>query len=136
MEFQKITSEISRIIVEYNKALNPMPDYIMELYRRLTGYLWYYSEYVSDAKGDYNQKYFIRKIETIREKSRLVKENLAVNRADIEAMLATEDQFMEEIEAESLSYRADLLLRQGNKVAECMRTHISLLKKEREQTDQ
>ena len=136
MDFQKVSSEISKIIVEYEKAKNPFPDYLMELYRRLTGFLWYYSEFVADTKGDYNRKYFIRKIETIREKDRLVKGNLAVNRAEIEALLSTEEQFLAEIEAESLAYRVDLLLKQGNRVADCMRSEISLIKKEREQTEQ
>jgi len=135
MDFTKVTQEISKIVTEYGKAKNPMPDYLMELYRRLTGYLWFYSEYVADVKGEYNQKYFRRKIETIREKDNLVKRGLAVNKAEIESMLSTEEQFNLEMEAESLSYRADLLLKQGNRVSDCLRTHISFLKKEREQTD-
>ncbi len=49
-------------------------------------------------------------------------------------MLAKEDEFYQEIEAETLAYKADLMLRQGNRVAEAMRTEISYRKQEREQS--
>ena len=64
----------------------------------------------------------------------LVKSKLAVNKAEIEAILTHETDFMMEVEAESVVYRADLLLKQGNRVAECMRTEISFLKQEKQQS--
>jgi len=134
-DFEKIINRITEIVQWYGKNNNPTPDTLMDAYKKITGYLWYFAEHVASTKGEYNQAYFMRKIETIREKDRLVKMKMAVNKADIEAMLSTEDQFMIEIEAETIAYKADLLLKQGNKVADCMRTHISLLKTEKDQTE-
>jgi hypothetical protein len=135
MNFDKILAEINQIVTWYGKHKNPNPGDLMDQYRKLTGYLWYYAVYVAETKTEYNQKYFIRKIETVREKDRLVKSKLAVNKAEIEAMLSTETQFLLEMEAESLAYKADLLLKQGNRVCDAIRTHISLLKKEAEQNE-
>lgn len=135
MDYNKVMDEIGKIVNDYCKAKNPTPVQIMEWYRRLSGYLWHYATFVADVKAEYNSKYFIRKIETVKEKDRLVKANLAVNKAEIEAMLSTETQFFIEMEAESLAYKTDLLLRQGNKVCEAMKSHISLLKKEMEQSN-
>jgi len=134
MNFEKVLDEINKVVIWYGKTKNPNPSDLMEQYKKLSGYLWFYASYVADVKGEYNQKYFIRKIETVKEKDRLVKKDMAVNRAEIEALLATEDQYFVEMEAESLAYKADLLLKQGNRVADCIRTNISLLKKEAEQS--
>jgi hypothetical protein len=107
---------------------------IIEAYKKLTGYLWFFASIVADAKDEYNTKYYIRKIETARTKMNLLKTGLAVAKSETEAMLDNEDHYLIEMAAEGVVYRADLMLKQGNRVAECMRTEISFLKQERQQS--
>ena len=133
MKTEAIIREIDGIVKWYARS-KPSGAYIIEAYKKLTGYLWFFAEIVTEAKNEYNNKYYIRKIETARTKMNLVKSKLAVNKAEIEAILTHETDFMMEVEAESVVYRADLLLKQGNRVAECMRTEISFLKQEKQQS--
>jgi|SaaInlV_200m_DNA_2_1039689.scaffolds.fasta_scaffold16289_1 hypothetical protein len=133
MKTEAIIREIDGIVKWYARS-KPTGADIIEAYKKLTGYLWFFAEIVTEAKNEYNNKYYIRKIETARTKMNLVKSKLAVNKAEIEAILTHETDFMMEVEAESVVYRADLLLKQGNRVAECMRTEISFLKQEKQQS--
>ena len=133
MKTEAIIKEIDGIVKIYAKS-KLTPDQIIETMKKLNGYLWFFAEIVAMAKDEYNNKYYIRKIETARTKMNLIKTGLTVSKADVEAMLENEDIYMVEMEAESLVYRADLLLRQGNRVAECMRSELSLMKQERQQS--
>ena len=135
MKQEVIVIEIDKIVKWYAKGTHTGAE-IIESYKRLTGFLWFFASIVADAKDEYNNKYYVRKIETARTKMNLVKSKLAVNKAEIEAMLEHETDFMIEMEAESVVYRADLMLKQGNRVAECMRTEISFLKQEKQQSQE
>jgi hypothetical protein len=135
MNLESLLAAIGKIVTEYNKSKNPSPAQLMEWMKKLTGYSWYFAGYVADVKAEYNGKYFIRKIEAVKEKDRLVKSGLAVNKSEIEAMLSTETAFYIEMEAESLAYKADLMLKQANRVCDTIRTNISLIKVEREQSN-
>ena len=134
MKPEAIISKIDEIVKWYAKA-KPTPEQIIEAYKKLTGYLWFFAEIVADAKDEYNNKYYMRRIETARSKHNLIKTGLAVAKADVEAMLENEEIYNIELEAESIVHRADILLKQGNRVAECMRTEISFLKQEKQQSN-
>jgi len=133
MKTEAVITEIDKIVKWYAKA-HPTGAEIIESYKKLTGYLWFFASIVADAKDEYNTKYYIRKIETARTKMNLLKTGLAVAKSETEAMLDNEDHYLIEMAAEGVVYRADLMLKQGNRVAECMRTEISFLKQERQQT--
>ena len=133
MKTESVVEAINSIVKNYAKQKMSGAQ-IMEEYKKLTGYLWFFASIVADAKDEYNNKYYVRKIETARTTQNLIKTKLAVNKAGIEAMLEHETDWMIEVEAESVVYRADLLLRQGNRVAECMRSELSLMKQERQQS--
>lgn len=135
MKTETVIQAIDNIVKWYGKTKNPSPDQLIENYKKITGYLWFFADIVATAKDEYNQKYYLRKIETVRSKMNLIKKGMAVNKADAESMLEHEDIYMTEIEAESIVYRADLLLRQGNRVADCIRTEISWLKQEKQQNE-
>ena len=136
MNIEKITQNISQIVTWYAKT-KPNETQLVELLDnmdRLTGYLWLYADYVADAKREYNLKYFTRKVSVSKEKMNLINSGLAVNKAEVEAMLANETQFQLEQEAEAICYKADLLLRQGNRVVEAMRSRLSYYKQEKQQS--
>jgi len=130
MDYSQVIKDIGEIINWYHKTKLPLPDVLMDQYRALTTLLCSYATYAADIKDEYNVKYFMRKIGMLREQQNLIKTGLAVNKAEIESLLATEDQFNLEQAAEAEAYRVDLFLRQANKVADCMRSHLSLIKKE------
>lgn len=134
MKIEKVVHEIDKIVRWYATDENHTPDELFKEYTRLTGYLWFFADYVAGQKWAYNAAYFTRKIGVIREQSNLVKTGLAVNKAEAEATLANEDQYKIELEREAEAYRAELLLRQGNRVADCMRSKLSYMKKEIEQS--
>jgi hypothetical protein len=59
-----------------------------------------------------------------------------VNKSENDAMLQAEELIKKELESESNAYKADLLLRQINKVLDAMQQRISILRREAEQTSQ
>ena len=135
MKIEQIVERITKIVVWYVKT-KPNETQIVELIDKmdeLSGLLWMFADYTADAKGEYNTRYFTRKIDVAKEKMNLIKSGLAVNKAEIEAMLSGELAYQIEQEAEAICYKADLLLRQGNRVTEAMRTRISYYKAEKHQ---
>ena len=135
MKFERLLDRINDIIKWYIKT-KPNEMHMVLLIDKmdeLSGLLWLMADFTADAKLEYNSKYFIYKIDTAREKINLIKTGLAVNKADIEAMLSKEVEYELQLEAEAVSYKADLLIRQGNRVVDAMRTRISYFKAEKAQ---
>ena len=135
MKFERLLDRINDIIKWYIKT-KPNEMHMVLLIDKmdeLSGLLWLMADFTADAKLEYNSKYFIYKIDTAREKMNLIKTGLAVNKADIEAMLSKEVEYELQLEAEAVSYKADLLIRQGNRVVDAMRTRISYFKAEKAQ---
>lgn len=93
------------------------------------------AEYAADKKIDYNSAYFIRKVSVIREKEQNNK-SMSATKAETKAMLSKENDYHREIEAQGDAYKADLLLKQVNKIIDCMTQRISYLKQELEYTRQ
>ena len=137
MKFDRILSRINAIVEWYVKT-KPNETNIPILINKmdeLTGLLWLLADFTADAKLEYNQKYFVYKIEVAREKMNLIKSGLAVNKADIEALLSKELEYQLQQEAEAVSFKADLLIRQGNRIVDAMRTRISYFKTEKDQNN-
>ena len=93
------------------------------------------AEYAAFKKIDYNIAYFIRKVSVIREKEQNNK-NMSATKAETKALLSKENDYHREIEAQGEAYKADLLLKQVNKIIDCMTQRISYLKQELEYTKQ
>ena len=132
MKFDRLLKRITTIIEWYIKT-KPNETQVVNMIDKmdeLSGLLWLMADFTSDAKLEYNQKYFVYKIETAREKMNLVKTGLAVNKADTEALLSKETEYELQLEAEAVCYKADLLMRQGNRILDSMRTRISYFKAE------
>lgn len=90
------------------------------------------AELCAEAKKEYNGKRFIKKIEFSRQKQEFMTKDFTASRADVEATQGTEMQYREELEAEAIGFKYDLLLRQLNKILEAMNQRLSHLKKEQE----
>ncbi len=90
------------------------------------------AEMCATAKKMYNGKRFIRKIEFSRQKQEFINKGSAIGKASEEATEAIEMEYREELEAEALGFRYDVLLRQVNKILEAMNQRISYVKKEEE----
>ena len=133
MKFETIIKRIGDIVTWYVKT-KPNETNVTKLIDKLdelSGLLWLFADFTADAKLEYNSKYFVRKIETAREKHNLVKNGLAVSKAETEALLSKELEYQMEMEAEAVCYKADLLMRQGNRILDAMRTRISYFKSEK-----
>lgn len=90
------------------------------------------AERCADGKREYNSRRFIRKIEFSRQKQEFINKGSAIGKAEVEATEATEMEYREELEAEAIGFKLDLLLRQVNKILEAMNQRISYVKKEEE----
>ena len=88
------------------------------------------AEMAGEAKGEYNAKYFQRKITVARATQRLINEGMAFNKADSKSLIENEDYYRAEIAKEAEAYKMDLLLKQVNRVLDAMSQRISFLKME------
>lgn len=133
----KFISEIEKIITDYSKRGDKMgPDEILKLRDRLAASSFYFASYAGELKEVYNLNYFQKKIAVLRETQNLIKAGNPVNKSENDAMLQAEELIRKELESESNAYKADLLLRQINKVLDAMQQRISILRREAEQTSQ
>jgi len=135
MKFDRLLTRINGIVQWYIKT-KPDETQVTNLIDKmdeLTGLLWLFADFTADAKVEYNSKYFTRKVEVAKEKMNLIKSGMAVGKADTESLLAKETEYMLEQEAEAVCYKADLLMRQGNRIVDAMRTRVSYFKTERNQ---
>ena len=83
---------------------------------------------------EYNGFYFIRAIHVAKAINAMVKDGLAVNKAENEAKEQNEEILQQEKDAEGQSFLADKLLKQVNAVLNAMNQRISYLKQEKQQT--
>src|SRR3989337_494890 len=89
------------------------------------------AELDADLKIDYNAKYFIRKINIAKNKQAYINEKKSATVAENLATLDFQEVWDEQVQAEAEAYRADVLLRQVNKVLEAMNQRISFMKTEK-----
>lgn len=89
-------------------------------------------EFTGELFDTFNNNMFIRKFSIAKKSLDLQKANLTISRADKEALIDNEDIYKKEIEMQGEANKADILLRQTNRVLDTMRTRISYLKSEKE----
>ena len=89
------------------------------------------AELAADLKIDYNAKYFIRKINVAKNKQAYINEKKSAVVAENLATLDFQEVWDEMIQAEAEAYRADVLLRQVNKVLDAMNQRIAFMKSEK-----
>jgi len=126
---------IEKLITDYSKRGDRMGiDELLKLRDRLAGSSYYFAAYTAELKSEYNLNYFLKKIHVLRETMNSVKGGSPMNRSEMEANLGAEELIKKELESEANSYKADLLLKQINRVLEAMNQRLSYLKSEKEQS--
>ena len=120
---------IGKIIADYSKEGKNMDvTRLLELQDRLVGAGYWLANYVSDLKTEYNENYFIRKIAVSKRTQGLIASGKSAAASAAEATTEFEEFFKNEIESESNTFRADLLLKQLNKVLSAIQQRISYAK--------
>jgi hypothetical protein len=132
-----IYKQISDIIIWYKDIgiLTQNINQLLEYKDMLAISSYMLAEFAATKKIDYNVAYFVRKVSVIREKEQNNK-NMSATKAETKAMLSKENDYYREINAQGEAYKADLLLKQVNKILDCMTQRISYLKQELEYTKQ
>jgi hypothetical protein len=95
---------------------------------------WSLAQFTGDAKTDYNQVYFQRKIEIARQKQAMFDRHEPNTKADVKAIIASEGLFNAEILKEGYAFKLDLMLKAANKVVDAISQRVSYLKIEETQT--
>lgn len=128
-DLQEITTKIQGYIKEYNSIRNSGNiSLILDIKDNICGWSFRFAELTADIKIDYNDAYFIRRINVAKSKQALINKGSAIGKADVDSMIENEEAYKAEQEYESLSYKADLMLRQTNVIIRSMEQRISWLK--------
>ena len=124
-------SEIERILSWYKVKCEDCNLAILMASRDKLSVLSYdLAKEVAIAQTNYNSAYFIRRISVNRTANNLVKEGLAVNKANLEAIEENQAHYQNESTRESEAFMNNLLLKQVNQVLAAMQQRISLQTKE------
>ncbi len=107
---------------------------LLYMEQKLSGYSYYLAELLSEFKENYNIAYFWRKINTNKRKNAFIGTGKTAAASECMAIEKTEEELRKEIDAETIAYKAETLLKQVNKILDSMRTRISYLKDELKQT--
>jgi len=127
-----IFKEAEKIIDWYIKNSNREQsiNIILTARDRLAGYSYYIAQQVAETKTEYNLAYYIRKIQVNKSTQGFINNKIAISKAKIDAELENEALIKTEIELEAQTYRADLLLKQINKILDAISQRIAYLKVE------
>lgn len=121
----------------YNgKAKTATIDELSKLKTHLVTLNYNLAEGLADMKEAYNKAYFVRKIETSKQKNAYINQGQAANKAESAALEDKEKELQDELTKESLAYRIEILLKQSNKVVEDITQRISILKTEKNYSGQ
>lgn len=128
----KTFEEIEKIVTWWLSLKKDYADIEMLLYmqQKLSGHSFFLASICADYKRDYNIAYFWRKINVNKQKNTYIKEGNSAASSDAKAIERTEEELRKETDAESQAFKADLLLKQVNKIIDALRTKISYLKEE------
>ena len=125
----KFLEEISKIISDYAKhGDNRSVEALLKIQDRLAGYSYLLAEYAAQLKYTYNENYFIRKIEFQKSKHAYINTGKSATAAENLAEIEVQEWRKKEIESESHGYKADLLLKQVNRVLGALQQRISYMK--------
>lgn len=92
------------------------------------------AEEVAEHKKLYNIHYFIRKIAINKTKNSYINQKKSAVESQNIAEIEQADKLEAELEAEAISFRLDLLLKQSNKIVDAMQQRISFMRYELENT--
>jgi len=126
-----VLSEIERILSWYKvKCQECDLSTLMASRDKLSVLSYDLAKDVAIAQTNYNSAHFIRRISVNRTANNLIKEKMAVNKANIEAIEANQAHYQNESTKESEAFMNNILLKQVNQVLAAMQQRISLQTKE------
>ncbi len=130
---EETLNKIEKIIAWWKSLQKGYNDIDMLLYKeqRLSGYSYYLAEILADSEEDALIAYFWRKINSGKSKNSFISEGKSAAAAESLSVIETEEELLKEVNAKSVSFKANILLRQVNKVLDAIRTRISYLKSEK-----
>lgn len=133
----EIITEIGKSISWYrDNVRTDSVEKLMYLKTRLVTFNYNLAEWLAAAKKSYNDAYFMRKIETAKQKNAYMNQSMAGNKAESAAMEDKADELQAELDREAEAYKIELLLRQSNKVVEDITQRISIFKIEKNYSGQ
>ena len=129
MELEEITTKIQGYIKEYSQIRDSGNiSLLLNVKDNICAWSFRFAELTADIKIDYNDAYFIRRINVAKSKQALINKGSAIGKADVDSMIENEEAYKAEQEYESLSYKADLMLRQTNVIIRAIEQRVSYLK--------
>ncbi|MCH7516018.1 MAG: hypothetical protein IIB08_02625 [Bacteroidetes bacterium] len=128
-DLNETISKLQEQIKEYNeiKSTNNIP-LLLDVKDRICIWSFRFAELTADLKISYNDHYFIRRINVAKTRQTLIKNGSTIGAADNDALIKHEESYKAEQEYESLSYKADIMLRQTNIIIRTIEQRISYLK--------
>jgi len=128
-ELTKIINTLQAYIKEYNSIRDSGNiSLILDIKDNICAWSFRFAELTADIKISYNDLYFIRRINVAKTRQALIKQGSTIGAADTDALVKHEESYKAEQEYESLSYKADLMLRQTNVIVRAIEQRISYLK--------
>lgn len=129
MELTEITTKMQELIKEYNQSKGTQNiSLLLDIKDKICAWSFRFAELTADLKITYNDFYFIRRINVAKTRQALIKNGSTIGAADTDALIKHEESYKKEQEYESLSYKADILLRQTNVIIQAIQQRISWLK--------
>ena len=129
----RLLLDIEDLITDYqeNSEGHSLPI-LLNMQDQLSGMSFTFAELVAEAKHQHNNTYFKKKVVINRAVQHIVKKGLekAINKATVMAETENEDILQAELDAEALTFKYDLKLRQLNRVLQAIQQRISFVKKE------
>ena len=125
---------ITELVNYYGKHYSEMLIVpLMNLKDKLLAHSYLLAEEVAVSKSQYNEAVFIKKIEALRSRQNMRKrdERMTETRLKDESDFDTIDKLQIELQAEALTYKYDLLLRQANKVSDAISQRIAFMRNEK-----
>ena len=123
--------QISECINSYNKFYSTLTiGQLLNLQDKLASLSYTLAEETANAKKQYNQNYFIKKISILKSNQNLIKQGSPIGKAQIESEFNNIELIQNEMNAEGDAYRYDLLLKQVNKILSAIAQRVSFAKQE------
>jgi hypothetical protein len=132
----EILNKIKSDIDWYNEHCKDASiDNLMKLKSHIVTLNYNVAEHLTSLKKDYNVARYNKKIAFTRAKNELVRKGEKIGAAESEADEKTADEYKQELDIENLAYRLEMLLKQSNYVVDDISQRISVLKRERENSN-
>lgn len=131
---EEVLEEVGKIMEwYYENAKDPHIEKLIKTRDRLAALSYNLAYMAGQLKGDYNAKYYIRKMEVSKKKQWYRKElKQGLGAAEVDAEVDTQQFVKDELQAETDAYTCELLLRQVNRVLDAMHQRIGFMRSEQE----